>query len=189
MKEKKNGKKIMISNELKEKFRGKKNLISVIIFATIIFILKFKGHSSIWESILGTAYITIIMMLIFSILKWVLWKFLKPINPNEEIIKKKKEFTNKVAFIFMSSLILFMMIFQFLKFTGTIDYSGERSNSFYQTNKIHEKDLQTETTNIHSNLNSCESLRSRFQSCVSRSYRGLECFPGTDIVLPKKCKD
>ena len=44
------------------------------------------------------------------------------------------------------------------------------------------------SSNIHSDLNSCESLKSRFQSCVNRSYRGLECFPGTDIVLPERCR-
>ena len=74
---------------------------------------------------------------------------------------------------------LMIIASQIMTFSQTMSFSKQINN----TNSFH-----TNTRNIHSDLNSCESLKTRFQSCVSRSYRGLECFPGTDIVLPERCK-
>ena len=35
----------------------------------------------------------------------------------------------------------------------------------------------------------CYSLAYKFASCVARSYKGLECKAGTDIVMPPRCHD
>ena len=82
---------------------------------------------------------------------------------------------------------MFLLIISQLLVYGII--SENNANPKDTTTHSSKIDYKIETIkNIHSDLNSCESLRARFQSCVSRSYRGLECFPGTDIVLPERCR-
>ena len=35
----------------------------------------------------------------------------------------------------------------------------------------------------------CYSLAYKFGSCVARSYKGLVCKLGTDIIMPPRCND
>jgi len=172
----------MISNELKEK----KNLIAIFVFSIILFIvIKLNWYTSVGESIVTTLLLSSIIIIIFKSLKWILWKFLRPTKKDVKKVKKREKLTDKIASILVGSFMLLIITSQIMMSLIRIN----RSTPF-QIKKTHSTDysIETKTTNIHSDLNSCESLKSRFQSCVSRSYRGLECFPGTDIVLPKRCR-
>lgn len=91
---------------------------------------------------------------------------------------------DKIVSIIVGGFMSLLIITQIIGFFMMRDYN---STSVMNTSIDTTRDYKKQT-NIHSDLNSCESLRSRFQSCVSRSYRGLKCFPGTDIILPNRCK-
>jgi len=175
----------MISNKLKEELREKKNLIALFIFAIIM--LSFRSLNIVTILILIG-----FIIIIFQALKWILWKFLRPASKDEEKIIKRKKSVDKIVSIIVGGVMSFLIIIQIIKFFGMNNYKSRSltNTSFIKTNEtnIHTTIDYKKQTNIHSDLNSCESLKSRFQSCVSRSYRGLECFPGTDIVLPKRCR-
>lgn len=36
---------------------------------------------------------------------------------------------------------------------------------------------------------SCYDLGYKFGSCIARSYQGLQCKPGTDFVMPSRCRN
>jgi len=71
----------MISNELKEELKEKKNLIALFLFGMIMLVL------TSWD--IGLVFFLIIFIaIVFNVLKWIFWIFLKPSSKDEEKIIK-----------------------------------------------------------------------------------------------------
>lgn len=172
-----NGEKLLINKELIDK----KSLVALSLFTIIMLFFKLLSISMIF-------ILVVFIVIIFKVLKWIFWIFLRPRGKDKEKFVKRKKLVDKIVSIIMG---VFMVYFIIVNIIFSLYY--DKSTSLTDIGHINKLNINTEMAhekqrNIHSNLNSCESLKSRFQSCVSRSYRGLECFPGTDIVLPERCK-
>ncbi len=168
-----------MQKELKEELKAKKELIVLAIFAIIVFI-NGSISASITMGLVLALVMVIVIIIAFRILKWILWIFLKPIGDDKEKVLQRENLTKNIIY----GIILIYMVVWSIGFSYhniTEDRPNYSSQSIYTS-------YSSSSSNVHSDLNSCESLRSRFKSCVSRSSRGLECFPGTDIVLPERCR-
>jgi NADH:ubiquinone oxidoreductase subunit 5 (subunit L)/multisubunit Na+/H+ antiporter MnhA subunit len=169
----------MISNELKEE----KNFVALLLFSMIMFVLTSRDIGRVF-------FLIILIVIVFYVLKWIFWIFLKPSSKDEEKTIKRKKLVDKIVSFLVGSFMLLLLISQLLIFSDKFTRPSYHKST-HSTNTTHINvpiDYKTHI-NIHSDLNSCESLKSRFLSCVGRSARGLECFPGTDIVLPARCRD
>ena len=95
--------KYMINDEVKEELKEKKNLIVILLLSIVIFML--TGFS-----VVATIFFTILSILIFKTLVWILWQFLKPTNTDKTNILKRKNLADKIAYLTVIAGILIIAL-------------------------------------------------------------------------------
>jgi len=82
----------IINDEFKKELKEKKNLIVISLLSIVTFMLtRF--------SIVSTVIFTILSIIIFKTLGWILWQFFKPINMDKTNILKRKKLVDKIVYL------------------------------------------------------------------------------------------